>query len=69
LLSKKQKGRIMPLTNNNGKTGRAGSPLPAECMGCQAAARTEWRALPALFVNEKIVPAFDFNFLLSEFQF
>jgi hypothetical protein len=38
-------------------------------MGCQAAARTEWRALPALFVNEKIVPAFDFNFLLSEFQF
>jgi len=44
----------MPLTNNDGKIGRAGSPLPAESVGLQVAARMEQRALPALFVNDII---------------
>jgi len=36
-----QNSGIMSLTNNDGKTGRAGSPLPAERVGWKAAARTE----------------------------
>jgi hypothetical protein len=32
---------IIQMTNKWAKTGRAGSPLPAERVDCQAAARTE----------------------------